>query len=417
MRVDDLAAYDPIEPAADENQHQTFLFTVKIVLAEGIALDGSAKLPDSFVIISDEHGNRYAKTRTIYDDADPRWDETVDIPVRGTAWFMATVRHRVLAGKHDLLGRAYLKLDPSQFQDLISRDVLLPLDTRGHLLMRISMEGERDDIQFHFGRAFRWLKRTESDMIRTFVDKVGCAWCAIAQADAQMTPVLRHTLSRASLKSVLKPAGNNTLPASLDYNEALGKISAAYRSVDYNEAFGKLTAAYKSAIGTPEYSIPLPPGEDRPLPPMPADSPATANAPQRRKPPTDAEIESAIHPLFDYLDANNHTLASTLSRDAMQSVMAKLWKQILMTIEALIVPPLSDKPSHMRALTDGELDIALKWLKFLRDFFYVGGDESGVSLSVLQNAKFNEILSVRIYYDWKTDDLMEVSWSRGRHVM
>ena len=93
----------------------------------------------------------------------------------------------------------------------------------------------------------------------------------------------------------------------------------------------------------------------------------------------------------------------------MQMVMAKLWKQILMTIEALIVPPLSDKPSHMRALSDGELDIALKWLKFLRDFFYVGGDESGVPLSVLQNQKFNEILSVRIYYDWRTDDLMEVS--------
>lgn len=169
--MDDLAAYDPIEPVPDP-AHQIFLFTIKIVLAEGIGLDGSTKLPDSFVIISDEHGNRYAKTRTIYDDADPRWDETVDIPVRGTAWFMATIRHRVLAGKHDLLGRAYLKLDPSQFQDLISRDILLPLDSRGHILLRVSMEGERDDIQFHFGRAFRWLKRTESDMIRTFVDKV-----------------------------------------------------------------------------------------------------------------------------------------------------------------------------------------------------------------------------------------------------
>jgi len=172
MRVDDLAAYDPIEPIPDP-AHQVYLFTIKIVLAEGLVLDGSNKLPDSFVIISDEHGNRYAKTRTIYDDADPRWDETVDIPVRGTAWFMATIRHRVLAGKHDLLGRAYLKLDPSQFQDLISRDILLPLDSRGHILLRVSMEGERDDIQFHFGRAFRWLKRTESDMIRTFVDKVG----------------------------------------------------------------------------------------------------------------------------------------------------------------------------------------------------------------------------------------------------
>lgn len=228
-----------------------------------------------------------------------------------------------------------------------------------------------------------------------------------------MTPVLRHTLSRASIKSVLKPSTGGPLPnLPIDYNEAIGKISAAYRSVDYNEALGKLTSAYRSAMGNADYSIPPPPREtrERPLPANP-ESPATTTTPTipRKRPPTDAEIEAAIHPLFDYLDANNHTLASTLSRDAMQSVMAKLWKQILMTIEALIVPPLSDKPSDMRALSDGELDIALKWLKFLRDFFYVGGDDSGVPMSVLQNPKFNEILSVRIYYDWKTDDLMEVS--------
>ena len=231
-----------------------------------------------------------------------------------------------------------------------------------------------------------------------------------------MTPVLRSTLSRTCIKSVLKPS--NTL----DYNDALGKLSAAYRSVDYNEALGKLrsvdyndalgklTSAYRNAIGTPEYSIPLPPSEQQTLPPTPtlSSEQSSQTAAIRKRGPTEAEIESAIHPLFDYLDANNHTLASTLSRDAMQSVMAKLWKQILMTIESLIVPPLSDKPSHMRALSDGELDVALKWLKFLRDFLYVGGDASGVPLSTLQNAKFNEILSVRIYYDWKTDDLMEV---------
>ncbi len=171
MRVDDLAAYDASVPIPTPEQ-QNYLFTVKVVLAEDLTMEASSKLPDSFVIISDEQGNRYAKTRTIYDDADPRWDETFDIPVRGSAWFMATIRHRALKGKHELLGRAYLRLDPNLHLDLISRDVLLPLNTRGHLLLRISMEGERDDIQFHFGRAFRWLKRTEADMVRTFVDKV-----------------------------------------------------------------------------------------------------------------------------------------------------------------------------------------------------------------------------------------------------
>lgn len=38
--------------------------------------------------------------------------------------------------------------------------------------MNISMESERDDIRFHFGKAFRTLMRTETDMIRLIVDKV-----------------------------------------------------------------------------------------------------------------------------------------------------------------------------------------------------------------------------------------------------
>ncbi|BEJ13854.1 hypothetical protein CspHIS471_0310280 [Cutaneotrichosporon sp. HIS471] len=369
MRVDEFASLDVNKPVATPTQVAS-LFTIKIVLGEGLVAEGSSRAPDAFVVLSDEHGNRYAKTRTIYDDHDPRWDETFDIAVRRPAWFMVTVRHRNLAGKHDLIGRAYLQLDPSQYVDLISKDVLLPLTTKGHVLLRVSMEGERDDIQFHFGRAFRWLKRTESDMVRLFVDK--------------MTPVLRHTLSRNAIKSVLKPNVGG-----IDYNDAL-RIS--------NDAIGRISAAYRNAVGTgqDEYAIPLPPSEQ-----------AKPNAQPVKRGPSDAEIEAAIHPLFDYLDTNNHTLASTLSPDAMQMVMAKLWKQILTTIEALIVPPLSDKPSIMRALSGSELDVALRWLKFLRDFFYAGGDDSGVPLSTLQNAKFNEIMSVPIYYDWSTDDLME----------
>jgi hypothetical protein len=34
------------------------------------------------------------------------------------------------------------------------------------------MEGEKDDIQFYFGRGFRSLKRAEADMLRIFIDKV-----------------------------------------------------------------------------------------------------------------------------------------------------------------------------------------------------------------------------------------------------
>lgn len=58
----------------EKEERQRFLFTVKVVIAEGLVpLDSSpsAKL-DTFVTLSDENGNRLAKTRTIYETYDPR---------------------------------------------------------------------------------------------------------------------------------------------------------------------------------------------------------------------------------------------------------------------------------------------------------------------------------------------------------
>lgn len=61
-------------PVPDKQDRPRFLFTVKIVIAEGLVpLDSSpsSKL-DTFVTLSDEAGNRLAKTRTIYETLDPR---------------------------------------------------------------------------------------------------------------------------------------------------------------------------------------------------------------------------------------------------------------------------------------------------------------------------------------------------------
>lgn len=85
---------------------------------------------------------------------------------------MVSVRDRALVGKHDIVGRAYLCLDPRRFSDFLSHELWMDLDTQGRILVRVSMEGEKDDIQFYFGRAFRSLKRAEADMLRIFIDKV-----------------------------------------------------------------------------------------------------------------------------------------------------------------------------------------------------------------------------------------------------
>jgi hypothetical protein len=129
------------KPAA--KRPQKFVFTVKIVEAE------------------DLKGN-----------LNPRWDETVDLTVSGALNLIATIWDWDLIGDHDFVGRTSLKLDPLHFGDYLPREFWLDLDTQGRLLIRVSMEGERDDIQFHFGKAFRHLKRTERDMVRKITEKV-----------------------------------------------------------------------------------------------------------------------------------------------------------------------------------------------------------------------------------------------------
>lgn len=75
MQADKMAEIVALAPPVPEKmERDKFLFSVKIVLAEGLVpLDSSpsSKL-DSFVTLTDEHANRLAKTRTIYESLNPR---------------------------------------------------------------------------------------------------------------------------------------------------------------------------------------------------------------------------------------------------------------------------------------------------------------------------------------------------------
>ena len=149
-----------------------YVFSIKIVEAEDLKACDINGLSDPYVVLGDEYQKRLAKTRIIYGNLNPRWDETVDITTQGPLNVIATVWDWDTLGEHDCVGRTSIKLDPSHFSDFMPREYWLDLDTQGRLLLRVSMEGERDDIQFYFGKAFRTLKRTERDMTRKITDKV-----------------------------------------------------------------------------------------------------------------------------------------------------------------------------------------------------------------------------------------------------
>ena len=172
-----------------------YVFTIKIVEAEDLKACDVGGYSDPYVVLGDEYQKRLAKTRIIYRNLNPRWDETVDITTQGPLNIIATVWDWDAMGDHDCVGRASLKLDPSHFGDFLPREYWLDLDSQGRILLRVSMEGERDDIQFYFGKAFRTLKRTERDMTRKITDKVRRALTHQGNADASAAICIYQPLS------------------------------------------------------------------------------------------------------------------------------------------------------------------------------------------------------------------------------
>lgn len=106
-------------------------------------------------------------------------------------------------------------------------------------------------------------------------------------------------------------------------------------------------------------------------------------------------------------------MKTTLTDATMIAVMTRLWKDVLITIENLLVPPLSEKPSTQKPLTRLELDIVYHWLEMLFVFFNAkdehSGEQLGVPAEVLKSPKWHELASLNFFYFEDTNNLIRES--------
>ncbi|KAK8874095.1 hypothetical protein PGQ11_004609 [Apiospora arundinis] len=324
-------------PRKQVKRPNKYVFTIKIVEAEDLKACDPNGTSDPYVVLGDEYQKRLAKTRVVMRNLNPRWDESVDITVTGPLNVVATIWDYDTFGDHDFVGRTSLKLDPIHFSDYLPREFWLELDTQGRILLRVSMEGERDDIQFYFGKAFRILKRAERDMVRGITDK--------------LTAHINATLSHENLRSLL---GRNIMQSAQIFFKRQSRMPTI----------------------------------------------------------TNDDIENALQSLFTYFDANFAIMKETLTEATMVAVMTRLWKEVLMSIESLLVPPLSDKPSNQKPLTERECEVVYKWLGLLFDFFNAraeDGEVLGVPAEVLKSPKYHELASLNFFYFETSDQLIHTS--------
>jgi hypothetical protein len=79
--------------------------------------------------------------------------------------------------------------------------------------------------------------------------------------------------------------------------------------------------------------------------------------------PSLQDCEDSIAPLLDYLEKNLKTLNDNLSETNMQLVVLRIWREILLCLESVLLPPLSEQLSELKPLDDYEFHVVFKWLE------------------------------------------------------
>ncbi|KAI9305848.1 hypothetical protein BJ944DRAFT_282170 [Cunninghamella echinulata] len=315
----------------EKDEKINYLYSIKVVRAENLQSLDSNGLSDPYTIFEID-GKQVCRTRTVYETLNPRWDQTFDLWLGNeTLSVLAVVYDEDLLTAHDECGVAWFKLSPEYFDDYQSHELVLDLNPQGKLILRISMEGEKDDIQFWFGKAFRTLKRAENDAAGLIVDRMG--------------RYMRHCLSRKVLDKLLG------------------------RDRSFFSSFSRSNKHIEPSL---------------------------------------QDCEDAMAPLLDYLERNLKILNDHLSESIMQLVTLKIWKEILITLEGILLPPLSEHQSDMKPLDDYEFHVVYKWLELLKILFNGGEDGDAIPLEKLENSQYYGLLAINVAYNMETDELFEL---------
>lgn len=232
-----------------------FFFTIKICEASGLKACDMNGLSDPYVtLIMDE--KQIARTRTIYEDLDPVWNETFEMTLSSDRNLILTVWDENAALSHTLCGRTLINIDPHGFRDFEPQDIWLELKPQGRLRINVTMESERDDIRFYFGKSYRTLMRTESDMVRDIVDKFHA--------------FIKYTISLDRLQSLVNPKFNMDTVTNLFKGitikpKALGRDAIAevldplfdFLNANFSTLFQNLSESLKTKIMTQTWEIVL----------------------------------------------------------------------------------------------------------------------------------------------------------------
>ena len=236
------------------------------------------------------------------------------------------------AGAIDFTDRSQLK---QRLFDNQTHEVMVKLQPQGTLLLRITMFGQNEDIEYWFKRTFQHLDRTQDTLIRQMTRKIDS--------------LIAQTISKA-----VKDDG----------------IATASTAGSF----------FKQFSNTPTKN-----------------SEITANGLSVHEPADENDAIAALEPLIDYLEKNFASICSNLEPEHARKVIAKLWDNAVTLCTSEMVPPLFG-PFIQKKLYIRQASICQWCLELLREFFHGDGGEFGLPFTTLDSPGYTALQELFMFY-------------------
>ncbi|KAI8903699.1 hypothetical protein DFJ77DRAFT_429222 [Powellomyces hirtus] len=270
-----------------------------------------------------------ARSRVISDTINPTWDETFEVILPPVTKIEVAVLSKNLLTADEIAGKATVDLSRGtrlrrKLGDHQTHDVYVEMEPQGRVLVRLTMEGADEDVDFWFRRSKERLGRMRDDFVRALT--------------ARIIPYPREEIVRV----VIKKHEAAPLPA-----------KSFFSSLTNSTQYSNETAAGDSI--------------DTPI--------------------SDSDADVLLDPLSEYLNKNLATLDVYLSEKMSQEVIRRCWDEIVAVIEHTLIPPLYGPiESTRRVLNTRQASMAAATLRLLKQFFHADGN--GVSNRLLESRRF-----------------------------
>jgi hypothetical protein len=179
------------------------------------------KLPDGTPIPTGEDGLpaqqslELARSSVVHDSVNPIWDETFQISILPTKAIEIYVYNKTsFLTSDEECGKKVVRLS-SGWCDHQTHDIWIKLEPQGRLLIRITMEGEGEDLAFFFKNAKQRLMRALIDFLRALVHRI--------------SPYVREALTKACKDNEAAPLPNKSI---FSLTKSYSNLTASGKSID-----------------------------------------------------------------------------------------------------------------------------------------------------------------------------------------